>query len=541
MQPESARRYAGAAQLADDLRRWLDGLPIAAQPDTATYRMKKFVTRHRFAVGSASAVLLALIGGLGMALWQAKVAHDHALRADAQARRAEQQTAQAHAQVARTRKVKEFMVSVFLPADPMRRGADAPKTIEQAFDAALERARTELASDPVLQADVLDDFGEILSNQGRFDEAKPLFEQALAVAEKEYGPDHPAVAESLQNLSVVAFMTDHIPDAARHIARAVAILERDDGGDPLALPSALTNLAAVKMGQGDSQGVRDIADRTLRLFRERDPTDARMIPVLSNAASIALRNNELDQAQELLNEVVALIEHEYGADSPTLWSSLSTLAGVEYVRGNAREERAYTERALALARANFAGDHPWTASSLGALGFQRASMGEVDEGEALLRESVAMYERLGDSEAIASLRYLSIVQNKRDDKTASMESLTRAVALCERLNQTASLICVVTRANHAMSLARAGQGEAALRQAQAAARDLPDDPALYSERGQIMEARAAALAALGRREEALAEQDAVIALLRENFGSEHSETLRVEKSRARLEREDPAK
>ncbi len=536
LQPEPARRYAGAAQLADDLRRWLDGRPIAAQPDTATYRMKKFVARHRFAVGSASAVLLALIGGLGAALWQTKVAHDHALRADAHALRAEQQAEQARTQAARTRKVKEFMVSVFLPADPMRRSAGAPQTIEDAFDAALERARTELAGDPVLQADVLDDFGEIRFNQGRFDEAKPLFEQALAVAEKEYGPDHPAVAESLQNLSVHAFRTGDMQATVRHIQRAVAILERDDGGDPLALPSALANLAVTQGTLGDLRTARDTLGRALHLFRERAPNDARLIPLLSNAARLALNSGEHDEAQALLNEAMALIEREHGPDSPTLWSALSSLANLEYIRGNVREERAYTERALAVTRANFAGDHPWTASSLGDLGLQRVRMGETEEGEAQLRESIAMYERMGDSAAISSLRYLAIAQRQRGNDDGALASLAHALALCEQADQDTVVLCVVTRANRAMLLARTGQGDMALKEAEAAARALPDDPNLYSELGQTMEARAAAFAALGRRDEALAEQDAVIALLHENFGADHSETRRVERARATLER-----
>lgn len=536
LHPEPARRYAGAAQLADDLRRWLDGRPIAAQPDTATYRMKKFVARHRFAVGSASAVLLALIGGLGAALWQAKVAHDHALRADAEAQRAEQQAEQARAQTERTRKVKEFMVSVFLPADPMRRGPDAPQTIDAAFDAALERARTELSSDPVLQADVLDDFGEIRFNQGRFDEAKPLFEQAFAVAEKEYGPDHPAVAESAQNLAVHAFRTGDMQTAVRHIQRVVAILERDDGGDPLALPSALANLAVTQATLNDSRAASDTIDRALRLFRERAPNDPRVQPLLSNAARIALNNSEHDRAEAMLHEAVALIEREHGPDSPALWSALSSLANLEYVRGNPREERAYTERALAVTQANFPGDHPWTASSLGDLGVQRTRMGETQEGEAQLRESIAMYERLGDSAAISSLRYLAIAQRKRNDDAGALDSLAHALALCEKADEDTDLLCVVTRANRAMLLARTGQGELALQEADAAARALPDNPNLYSELGQTMEARAAAFAALGRRDDALAEQDAVIALLRKNFGPDHAETRRVEHARATLER-----
>ncbi|MCX7555711.1 serine/threonine-protein kinase [Xanthomonadaceae bacterium JHOS43] len=540
LQPDPTRRYAGAAQLADDLRRWLDGRPIAAQPDTASYRMRKFVSRHRFAVGSASAVLLALIGGLGLALWQAKVANDHAHRADAEAQRAEHQAEQVRAQMARTRKVKEFMVSVFQSADPMRRSDQAPQTIDEAFDAALERARTELGSDPVLQADVLDDFGEIRANQGRFEEARTLFEQALAVAEKEYGPHHPIAAESLVNLSVLDYLEGKTQNAVHHIERAVAILEQDDGGDPLALASALTNLTAVQQIQGNAAAMLATNERALQLYRTHAPGDPRMIPALSNAALIALNAGEHDKAKALLDETVALIEREHGPDSPTLWSALTSLAELAYARGDTAEQRALTERALTLVRGNFGGNHPWIASSLGELGLILVNAGEPAQGEAMLREAIAMHEHFNSSNAIAPLRYLSIAQGARDDRSGALDTLTRAYALCEQTGETASQLCLVVRANRALLLARSGQGELALHEADAAIQLLSSTPGIYSERAQAMEARAAALSELGRHAEALAEQEAAIDLLNSHYGPGHPETRRVQEARHALMRKTEA-
>ncbi len=51
-------RYATAADLASDIRRYLDGDPILAAAPGKTYRFKKFISRHRLAV-SATAVIAA--------------------------------------------------------------------------------------------------------------------------------------------------------------------------------------------------------------------------------------------------------------------------------------------------------------------------------------------------------------------------------------------------------------------------------------------------------------------------------------------------
>ena len=63
-------RYANAAALADDLQRWLRHEPIAARPDSRSYRLARFAQRHRGSVAAGLLVLLSLAGGLGVALWQ---------------------------------------------------------------------------------------------------------------------------------------------------------------------------------------------------------------------------------------------------------------------------------------------------------------------------------------------------------------------------------------------------------------------------------------------------------------------------------------
>ena len=49
-----SERYANAAALADDIRRYLAHEPIAARPDSPLYRATRFVQRHRAGVAMAS-------------------------------------------------------------------------------------------------------------------------------------------------------------------------------------------------------------------------------------------------------------------------------------------------------------------------------------------------------------------------------------------------------------------------------------------------------------------------------------------------------
>lgn len=74
VQKEPERRYPGAGALAEDLRRHLRGHPVAARPDTITYRLAKFARRNRLAVAAGAAGLIAAMLGVGATAYQAKVA-----------------------------------------------------------------------------------------------------------------------------------------------------------------------------------------------------------------------------------------------------------------------------------------------------------------------------------------------------------------------------------------------------------------------------------------------------------------------------------
>jgi len=65
-------RYASVNALAEDLGRYLRNEPISARPDTLTYRVSKFVRRHRTAVLLSSIAMVATLGGLVGTVLQAR-------------------------------------------------------------------------------------------------------------------------------------------------------------------------------------------------------------------------------------------------------------------------------------------------------------------------------------------------------------------------------------------------------------------------------------------------------------------------------------
>ena len=79
---EPARRYGSAQELADDVRRHLEGRPVLARPDTLGYRAGKFVRRHRVVVTAAALIAASLVAGIFATVRQRRAAEEQRARAE---------------------------------------------------------------------------------------------------------------------------------------------------------------------------------------------------------------------------------------------------------------------------------------------------------------------------------------------------------------------------------------------------------------------------------------------------------------------------
>jgi hypothetical protein len=91
MRKEPGHRYASVEQLDEDLRRYLEGLPVLARGDSRWYRTRKFVLRNRTLVVSAALLAVAIITGIVATTWEARAAERERVHAEATAASAEKE------------------------------------------------------------------------------------------------------------------------------------------------------------------------------------------------------------------------------------------------------------------------------------------------------------------------------------------------------------------------------------------------------------------------------------------------------------------
>lgn len=533
---EPERRYANAAALAEDLQAWLDGRPVQAQGDSPGYRLRKFVARHRVAVLSAAAVLLALLLGMGAALWQAERARTQAALAAAAAARAEAETQRAEAALAqardaaeRTTRVKDYMMQTFLAADPMRRGADEPVEIGAVLDRAIARIDEEIGDDIVLRIDLWDDFGEIRAGQGRIDDAVALFDKALAAAEKQYGGDHPVVLESLINRGVIEGYRGRILDGAAYIERAMALLDSMPGASPSQRFNTVQAMAAVSEARGKLDQALVYTEQALELARElAEAHPEHLALALHNYATMLMGVGRHADALAPSRESVEAFTAITGESAPNLIPVLETLAEIEEVMGDFAMAKLHHERRLALAEQHFSADHPWKAAALTDLGWLNVEDGEVALGNQQLDQAIDIYTRAGSQRDLLSLRVRGMSALLHEGAAAALGYFDRGLALC-RERKTDHAACDALGANRAEALTQLGQSELALEELQ---------PVLQSLRARggsgtgsllhALRAQAETLSALGRHAEAIAVMEEMLSLARQRHPPEHRAVRRAE-------------
>lgn len=79
---EPERRYSSIEHFSEDVRRYLRGLPVAARPNSFSYRASKFISRNRLTFAAALVAFLFLLGGVAATINQAIVARRERARAE---------------------------------------------------------------------------------------------------------------------------------------------------------------------------------------------------------------------------------------------------------------------------------------------------------------------------------------------------------------------------------------------------------------------------------------------------------------------------
>jgi non-specific serine/threonine protein kinase/serine/threonine-protein kinase len=366
---EREQRYAAAAELAADCRRYLRHEPVLAGPPSAAYRARKFVRRHRLLV--AAAVLV-----LGAVLLGAALATVGLLRARASEGRAQEARRQAEREAEIARQIADFLVGLFRVSDPGEaRGNEV--TARELLERGAEHVREELRQQPEVQARLMHTMGDVYSELGLYGESEELLEEALRLRRVAVGERSEEAAETLDELASLRRRRYELGAAQAAYREALAIREATLGPDHPDVAGSLSNLAIAHRLAGETAAARPLLERALEITESHAP---------------AVQEGDYDDAARYLERSLDILRSELGEDHPDVGVLLNNLGMVMRRRGDFRSARDAFRSSLDNARKSLDPAHPDIAMGLRNLAVAERALGAYEKARGHLERSLAILE-----------------------------------------------------------------------------------------------------------------------------------------------------
>ena len=367
------RRYGSAQALADDLRRHLDGRPVQAHPDTLGYRMAKFVRRHRVGSAAAALAVLAVLSAATIAFRQA-----------AQAKRAAADMAE----------VNGFLIDVLEVSNPYHSGSEL--TLADALDEAAVKVDERFGTRPDLAVDIRFALGQSMLSRYRLDAGEAQLSRALTESESTFGHNDERSIRTLGALASLRKEQDRFIEARALYDDALRRIEAGGLASSELHSTLLNDYGVMHLIEEDYAGARPLLERSLAVGDAAQPslTPAQRAQTLGNLAQAARGLGELDRADALYGEVEGIFGKLYPDGSPYLAIVLNNRARVARARKQPEQSLALLEKAVAMHRRSFAGDHVMILVPMTNLARQAHDLGRLDLAAEWGERAVAMGDRL---------------------------------------------------------------------------------------------------------------------------------------------------
>jgi serine/threonine-protein kinase len=399
LQREPVRRYATAAAFADDLRRWLDGRPITARAESATYRLAKFVRRHRVGVAAAAVVVLSLVAGLGVALWQARVAGAEAQRADAERAHAERQ-------LARTERVKDFMLTLFREQDPVSRAKAQARSSAELIRDGVAQIDGALAHEPDLQAELLRDLGEIQVSLDDRKNGEATLQRAAQLQANLSGADSAESAAAQAAHADGVYALGDVTRAGTMLREALPRLRSAGDAYRMKTAQAESTLATIEMIQNNYDEAERLARHAVEVYRATYGTaDSRVAPLLAALGKILQERSRHADSLEAYGEALAIITRTAGEDHVRAATVRTAMGDVLRIQRKYDEALVHYEAALRIERAQLPANHTIIGSTLTRLGDLHRRTGNFDAADRAFSEAIAILARTPTGNYAQALQY----------------------------------------------------------------------------------------------------------------------------------------
>lgn len=409
------KRFMTVEQFSDDIQRHLRHMPVIARPPAMSYRIGKFVKRHKAGVAIASA-FMALILSFGIITFFQSAA----IKAGA---------AETEKERERLEKVSLFLIDLFKSSDPSE-AADASITARELLLRGSLRIESELQQQPGLQSDLFMVISDVYKNMGLFSKAEELAWKAYRLREDVYGYRHADVAQSLNALGLLHFHKGEYDLAESRLLESLHLYDDIKGRHTIESARTLNDLAILKQALGDYSAADSLLTLALDIRRGNAGYSEEAVGVtLSNYAALKWRLGDLESAEAIMYEVLDNLIKNLGEDDLRVAIALTNLGAILLSKGDHDAAEPLYRRALDIRIQLVGDDHPDVAQNLAHLGNLMRLQGHFEESEYMLLRALDIRMKHPGPENILvgdSYRLLGQLYTNRADYQSAVSYYSRA-------------------------------------------------------------------------------------------------------------------
>jgi eukaryotic-like serine/threonine-protein kinase len=476
LEKEKERRYSSAADLAADIRRYLQDEPVVARPPSTTYQLQKFARRHKGLVAGIAAVFVVLVAGIIASTWQATRARraeqvaieqlnratgaeqlaaterdraakerDRALaaeqtamneknRAVAAEKQAIDERNRADSESAAAKAINQFLENDLLAQAGATAQAglntkpDPDLKVRTALDRAAQRISGKFDKQPVVEASLRFTMGKTYRDLGVFDGAQQQLEESLKVLQQSVGPEHPYTLDAMNELAGIYEKRGRYTDAEQLFVKIVEVRRRLLGEQDNATLASMNNLALNYRTQGKPAQAEPLQAKLVDVRRRTlGEEHAATQTVMVNLSLSYMDQGKYALAEPLQTKVLEIRRRTLGEEHPNTQNSMRNLAVLYFYLKKPDEAVSLLSRVLEMERRAKGEEHPDTLLTQQNLAFMYIAQGNAPLAEATYKRVVDGRSRvLGEDHPDTLLSMSNLAGVLRDEgKNDQAEPLAR--------------------------------------------------------------------------------------------------------------------
>ena len=362
-------RYGSVDKVIQDLDQFLAEKPLAARTGSLrSYRLRKFLRRHRRAIAAAAAVLVLMTAMSVFYTMGLMDARDRALASDA-----------------RTQRIHRLMLNLFEGDDSAAGPAEGLRVVSL-LDRGVREADS-LGAEPDLQAELRHTFGGLYHKLGYLDRAEPLLVSAWNTRRSTLGEAHAESVRAQLALALLRVDQSQLDEAEALVRGSLETARARQPRDQVEVATATAALGKVIAARGDYQTAVPLLEDAIRELSAQPPSVA-LSEAIGDLANTEYYLGHVDTSERLNLRALTLDRQLFGDRHPHVGVDLYNLGNIRLDRGDYHQGEQLFRQAAEISETWYGPAHPKTASAVLMLGRSIAYQGRLDEAGSLYERAL---------------------------------------------------------------------------------------------------------------------------------------------------------